>query len=83
MAVRRHFDPKAGPWVAFKHSPKSDRPHEQRKAYPWSDDAPWQAYTSDPKDALRFDTKAEALAFIRNWNPRRAGVVTGAERVDR
>lgn len=51
------------------------------RSYVYDPDSPWHSWTTKKADAARFDTKAEAERFVRNWSPRSRGVRTGAERV--
>ncbi len=82
MTARLHYEPDAGPWVAY-------RENDEGRDYIWRLDARygiprvWQYQRKDtppPHDALRFDTKAEALTAIRTLG-RVRGIRTGAVRV--
>lgn len=87
MTGRVPWDPQAGPWVAFVESPhpraRPDGPTTLR-AYPWphGDPADWQgwSWTSVLEDAIRYDSKAEALAAVAG--PRRRGVRRVAHLID-
>lgn len=84
MTARAYYDPEAGPWVAYREVPRTNRKTgevERRKDYPWSARSVWPSYIGTPEEALRFDTKKEALEFIKGWHPvRRRGIRLGAER---
>lgn len=82
MAAREPWDAAAGRWVAYVEGPNPRPPHSRRRVYLRSI-APWHSQTTTAADALRFDTKREAVAAIRGLRSRRRrGVVTGAERVE-
>lgn len=82
MTARNPWQPGAGPWVACIERPHLTRPGEVLRSYPWSaEPARWGgwSWTSNPEDAIRYDTKAEALAAVAG--PRRVGWRRIAHRV--
>lgn len=77
MTARYSWEPGAGPWVAYRDEPGRRRPVIRHYALSLS------SSQAEPvtAQALRFDTRAEALAFARAKWPRRAvGCRIGAER---
>lgn len=82
MTAKSPWESGAGPWVAYR-----DEPNRQgtanRRVYLNTVSAVYVGSTLTRADAIRFDTKAEALAAASQaWPMRVAGVVKGAERVD-
>lgn len=82
MVARRPYQDGAGPWVAYmdhtRYSAKTDT-RVPCRSYVYNTTTAWGSWTGTKADAMRFDTKAEALAFVRR-GPRRRGIRTGAER---
>jgi len=78
MAARRPWQEGAGPWVSWV-----DRPHQVHgapaimRSFRWSG---WGTWTTILDDAMRYDTKAEALADIAG--PRSPGVTRHAMRYE-
>jgi hypothetical protein len=83
VTPRRGRDPKAGSWVAvrLRERHRADSVVTVRD-YPRTDLSLLRYYTREREKALRFDSREEALGFIRAWNrfPRR-GLRLGAERI--
>lgn len=76
MTSREHYDPKAGPWVAYREM-------NGRRDYLWKagrSPLGGLVLSGRPDDCVRFDTKAEAESHIRRLYGRRRGVRTGAAR---
>lgn len=86
MTARSPWDPEAGPWVGFIDEPHPRRVAQARiklRSYVHRDDPAdrriW-GWTTNVADAIRYDSKREALAAVRRGRSVVAGVVTGAER---
>jgi hypothetical protein len=76
---RNWYADDAGPWTAYQAEPEHAEHLRRLPAFPWGTrDGVW---TSNAAEADRFDTKAEAEAWIRSHAPRRRGVVRKAVRV--
>lgn len=84
MTARRPWEEGAGPWVSW-----IERPHIKHPApavmrdfrwAPQSDVRGFASWTAMLDDALRYDTKAEALADIAG--PRRKGMTRHAMRYE-
>lgn len=85
MTGRRAWDPKAGPWVAYVERPHPNSHNGVRtmRSYPFPHGDPdmWagMSWTTTATDAIRYDTRAEALAVIAG--PRRRGWRRVAHRI--
>lgn len=91
VSARKHYDPAAGEWVAYRDEPKRRRnpgaggyetvPGETTRCYLY-DDVTGTGMVGSPVQCVRFDTKAEALAAARKrWPTKVLGCRIGAERV--
>lgn len=92
MNALPYYDPKAGPWVAYRDAPRSRTnpdtklyelvPGETTRCYLYSV-ASGTGMQGDPEKCDRFKTKAAALAAARKrWPQKMRGYRIGAERVE-
>lgn len=81
MTAKHSWEPDAGPWVAYRDEPNRDGT-STRRWYLANDSAVHSSLTYKQQDAVRFDSKAEALAAGRRaWPNRVTGCTKGAETV--
>ena len=66
MAARHKWEPDAGPWLVYRDEP-SRHPGRTLRLYAIS----LRSSSVAQSDALRFDTRAEALSFGRTKWPNR------------
>ena len=83
MNPRLSYDPGAGLWVAVRVRVKHlGVTVVTVRDYPRIDRCPIRYYTRDRTKALRFDSREEALGFLRAWNRfPRPGLRLGAEKI--
>lgn len=81
MTARQAYEDGAGDWVAYREELSRDGTRQVRH-FLKREPSMWVSTTVTAGDAVRFDTKAEALAAAGvAWPVRGLGVRKGAERI--